>query len=293
MTYYVLSSQALKREANRTEGYALLDEAIALIQESDQVVVALDAATVTEVTEANLPERRILLERVPTTLETLDLAETSAHSAIGLMTSGDDKAFVQHVIDAAVYRRDMLASGEQIITKDIEAMNSTLVFGQVWELIINADTEFRATTELSKTGAYREIQEAIERNGVVLANLEQASALLVKTGEAFTDADFGVVSAYLALKIDSVRLALEADQAIFDGDAETANVKNTEFSLKDATVVEAAGKIPANPLTLITDAYERVTADNRAQYNTARASAADADGYIRAYVGVETQTGVQ
>ncbi|MDR1088526.1 MAG: hypothetical protein LBL23_04575 [Coriobacteriales bacterium] len=293
ITYAVLSSQALEREARRTAGYELLDEAIALIQESDQVVVSLDTATTTEVTESNLSEREVLLKRVPTTQETLSSAEEKALSAVELLTATDDREFAQHVIDAAVNRQVLLTSGEAIIGKDIEAMNSALIFGQAWEVIVNADTELRATTQLSKTGSYNELQEAIERNNTVLTRLQQAQTLLAQAQEAFEDADYSVVTEYVALKIASVHLAIEADQALFDGDIELVNTKNTEFTLRDAAVVNAAGKIPSDPLTMITLAYEAATAENYALYDSARANAAEADGYIREYVGVETQTGVQ
>lgn len=293
ITYYVLASQVLEREASRTRGYALLDEAISFIQESDQVVVALDSATNTEVTAENLVEREVLLERVPKTLETLDLAEERARGGIELLASEDDREFAQHVIDAAAHRKVMLTSGEALIAWDIVAMNSALTFGHAWELIVNADTELRATTELSKTGNYGELREAIERNNAIIESLQQASDLLDQAQEAFVEADYSAIAEYLVLKRESVQLAIEADQAILDGDVEAANTKNAEFGLKDAAVVEAAGRIPPEPLTIITDAYDTVTSEDRARYDSARANAAEADGYIREYTGVETQTGVQ
>ncbi len=293
VTYYVLSTQALERETNRTAAYVLLDEAIALIQESDQVVVSLDSATTTEVTGANLSEREVLLERVPTTRETLATAEEKAREAIELLTSSEDKEFAQHVIDASVNREDMLTSGENIISKDIEAMNSVLLFGQAWELIVNADTEFRATAELSKTGSYSGLRQAIDRNNAILTSLQQASDLLNQAQEAFADADYSSVTDYVARKMESVQLAIAADQAILDGDIDAVNARNAEFDLKDAEVVDAASKIPPEPLSLITNAYETATAEDHALYDSARANAAEADSYIREYVGVETQTGVQ
>lgn len=293
VTYFVLASQASEREASRAAVYGALDEAIALIQESDQVVVALDSATVTEVTEADLAERQALLERVPDTLETLDSAEEYVNEALELIVSGDDKDFAEQITAAITNRRDMLTSGKAIITKDIEAMNSALLFGSAWELVVAADAELRTTTELSRTGNMYSLQEAIERNQAVASTLEQAATLIAQAGEAFSEADFSTVETYLTLKRESVALAIEADQAVLNGDLATVNAKNTEFGLKDAEVVEAASLIPANPLTLITDAYETSTADDRALYDSARANAADADVYIREYVGVETQTGVQ
>lgn len=293
VTYYVLSSQAHEREASRQAGYDALDEAIALIQESDQVVVAIDEATVAEVTEADIADRQALIDRLPTTLETLNTAEEFARSAVDLMNTDEDRAFAQHVIDSAVNRKDLLQSGRAIITQDIAAMKATLIFGSAWELIIKSDTELRATTELSRSSNIASLQEAIERNQVILSDLDMALSLLTQAKEAFNEADFSTVEAYIARKRESVVLAIEADQAVLNGDIGTVNTKNTEFSLKDAEVVEAANAIPANPLVLITDAYEKSTEADRKVYESSRANAADADGYIREYVGVETQTAVQ
>ena len=292
-TYFVLSSQALEREARRTEGYALLDEAIALIQESDQVIISLDLAVTTEVTEANIAERGMLLERVPTALDTLDIANEKARAAVELLTAPDDLEFAEQVIQAVTNRKDMLTSGEVIITKDIEAMESALIFGRAWELIINADTELRATTQLSLNNVFNELYEAIDRNNAIINSLEHASELLTQAQEAFKEADFATISQYVTLKKESVQLAIEADQFILEGNFDAYSAKNIEFGLKDAAVVEAASRLPFEPLTLITDAYDVATAEFRAQYFSARANAAEADALIREYVGVETQTEVQ
>ncbi|MCL2807753.1 MAG: hypothetical protein FWD27_06315 [Coriobacteriia bacterium] len=293
IAFYVLSSQALERETNRTAGYVHLDEAIALIQESDQVVVSLDTMVAAEVTQDSIPERKILLERVSGTLETLKTAQEEALLALALMSAQDDRELAQHVIDAAINRQDMLTSGEIIVTKDIEAMNSALFFGQAWETIVNADTELRATTELSRTGGYYQLHEAIERNQAILENLNNASALLIEAEEAFLEADYSTMRTYLTLKVESIQMALEADQAVLDGDLELVNAKNEEFALKDAEVVTAAALIPPEPLSLILDAYDETTKEARALYDSARANAVEADRFIREYVGVETQTGVQ
>lgn len=293
ITYFVLSSQAHERETNRARGYALLDEAIALIQESDQVVVSFDEAIAEEVTAENLSERGILLDRTPTTLNTLDVAEEKALAAMGYFISDDDRTLAQHVIDAADNRRDMLSSGAEIISKDIEAMKSVQLFGQCLEIILGADTELRATNALSASGGYSELQEAITRNNAVLTNLARASELLTQAQDAFAEVDYSTVVTYVSLKTESVQLAIQADQAILDGDLEAVNTSNAVFKEKDAAVVDAASKIPSDPFSLITGAYDASTAEARALYSSARANAATADGFIREYTGVETQTEVQ
>ena len=293
VAYLVLSSQATTREENRTVGYELLDAAIALIQESDQVVVALDGATTAEVTQDNLTERKVLLQRVPTTMDALNSAEEDAQAALELFSSDDDKELAQHVINAAANRRDMLTSGAIIITKDIAAMNSALYFGQAWEIIVNADAELRATAELSRTGGYNELQEAIARNNAVLASLAQASELLVEAKDAFLEVDYSSVTDYIALRTESIQLSIAIDQAMLDTNLELVTEKSAEFELKDAAVVHAAGQIPPEPLSLIFTAYDAAIEEARIMYNEARANAVEADKFIREYVGVETQTAVQ
>jgi hypothetical protein len=235
----------------------------------------------------------VLLERVPTTLETLALAVEKASASIELYTAEADKEFAQQVLEAATNREEMLLSGEVLIGKDIEAMNAVVLLGQAWELILNADTELRAVTELSRSGGYYELREAIDRSNNVLAQLDQATTLLAQAKEAFSAVNFSSLDNYLVLRIESVRIAIEADQALLDANLETSTALNEEFRKKDEVVVAAAALIAAQPLSLITDAYELETAEARERYNSARGNAADADAYIREYVGVEMQTGVQ
>ncbi|MDR2671809.1 MAG: hypothetical protein LBC35_00610 [Coriobacteriales bacterium] len=291
--YGVLASQAAQRESNRSQGYVLLDEAIALIQQSDPEVIALDSAVRSEVTESDLPQRKVILEKVPATLDTLASASDKATSALGLFMSAEDKELAQHVIDAAVNRVAMLQSGQILLDTDIKAMNSTLAFVLAWDLMVKADSDMRVAAELSKAGGYYDVMAAVDANTGVLELLTQANDLMLQAIDAFPEVDFEVINTYLALKMDSVRLAIESDQALLDADLETAYAKNVEFSQKDAAVVAAASRIPAESLSLITTAYDKVTAESKQLYDSARGNAADADVFVREYVGVETQAGVE
>lgn len=330
VTYYVLSSQAMQRESNRAAGYDALDEAISLITESDQVIVAAldpaiiesnqiiaslsadqlpslsateEPAAVTAARNVDLSERQALLERIPKTLETLKGAEEYANTALGLMTAQEDKDFAQKVLDAVANRKDLLNNGEKIIGENINAITATLKIYDAWVLMSNADAELRATTLLSESTNYNNLQQAIERNSVILATLEQATALVNEASESFPAADYSAISNYITFKSQQVTLAIEADQAVLNSDLETANAKNAEFAVKDGEVVEAAKQMTDNPLSLIASAYASTTAQWQDAYKQARAKVAEADSFIREYVGVdeyvgvetgvETQTGVQ
>jgi hypothetical protein len=283
----------MEREANRAQGYVILDQAIALIQESDPEVIGIDAAVKSEVTQADLPQRQVLLDKIPTTQPTLENAAQNATKALDLFSSANDKALAQRVIDAANNRIEMLRAGRVIIEADIKAMNSAVSFGQAWDIIIAADADMRAAAELSRSGSYYDALQAIEANKAVFDKLNQATDLITQAKNAFFTADFGTVMTYLTLKKQSLQLAIESDEALVDADLATAQRKNQEFAETDALVVAEAAKIPSEPLSLITTAYDKVTAQMRELFGSARANATDADVFIREYVGVETQTAVQ
>ena len=292
-TYYVLTTQATERSENRAAAYALLDEAIALIDESNQVVNPLVGVLGSDISEAYPLEHQALLNNVSTALDSLTTAEEKAREAESLLSLEEDKTFAQHVIDAATNRRDMLTSGSSLVETSIQAAHASASFGQAWDLIINADAELRATTVLSAGGEQEQLVQAIERNNAILPNLQLATERIADAQAAFNEADFSAVTTYIALKTESVYLALEADQAKLEGNTELVATKNIEFALKDAAVVDAATKIPFNPFDIITLAKTVATTEQRALFDTARANIATADEVIQEYAGVETQTAVQ
>jgi hypothetical protein len=293
ITYIVLYNQAMQRETNRTSGYRLLDEAIALVQEGDLEVIALDEAIKTEITAEDLARRRVILEKVPTTTKTLTSALEAAQAAQPLLTSSEDQAFARHVLDAAANRLDMLSSGAVLLDNDIKAMNCAQLFGLAWDLLVRADEDMRSATKTAQSGNYYDVRAAIDLNTTVLEVLNQASELLGQAQAAFEAADFSAVSSYLILKKESVELAISSDQALLDANLDAAYTHNSAFAQKDAEVVAAAARIPADPLSLIISTYDRVISADKQLFDSARANVADADVFIREYLGVETQTGVQ
>jgi hypothetical protein len=151
----------------------------------------------------------------------------------------------------------------------------------------------RDAADLSSSGNYYDVLDAVEANQAVLAELEQASLMLDQAKQQFADVEFRTINEYLALKKEAVQLALESDQALVDADLETATNKNLEYGAKDTEAVTAASRIPPDPFTIITATYGIVTGSASQQYASARANAADSDIFIREYVGVDTQTAVQ
>ncbi|MDR2493538.1 MAG: hypothetical protein LBD25_08830 [Coriobacteriales bacterium] len=291
--YFYLHHQAAEREQRRIGAYEDLNAAIALIQECDPVVIRLDLATERQVTAEAVLELRALLDLLPGTEQRLDLALEKAQGAYDAFSEPTDQELCRHVLDAATFRKQMLSAGKKLIETDIEAITSLGLFTEAWELIVLADDEMREAAALSTAGGSTRVRQAAELNQSASVRLDAAQAKIAEAQAAFSGVSYGVVARYVDLKKEAAVLAVQADEATLRSDFASAVEANLAFGNKDKEVVVAAALIPTDPVSLVTTAYDNITAQVRDVYRSARASAADSDAYVRDYVGVGIQTGLQ
>jgi len=291
ITYYVIHQNAAKQEDERRESYRMLDQSIALIQESDVIVVRVDEAVHKRVTIDDVPQLQALLEQIPSAQNSLDAAVTTATKAKDRLSDQDSLAFAQHVLDAATYRQTLLKEGAALIEKDIAAVTSLVLLHEALNYLIEADTAMRNAAGLSNT--ISEIQQAVELNVFAREKLDQAQNKLTEAQFAFPQAGFGIVFTYINLKRESADLAIAADEALINGDIEAALALNEAFAVKDQEAVQIAAQIPGDPVNLISLAYNQITGEIRERYLHARTQAAESDVFIRDYLGINAQAGVQ
>jgi len=293
VTYYVIHQQAAQQDSQRRDAYKTLNQAIALITESDAVVVRLDDAINKQVTIDDVPQLQALLDQIPTARSSLDTAVETATDAKNHFKDQDGLDLAQHVLNAASSRQVLLENGSGLIEKDIAATTSLSLLNEALDFLFDADSAMRDAAERSASGSTDQIQEAIDLNNSAKDKLDQAQSKLTDAQTAFPQVEFDTISTYISLKMESADLALSADEALINGDIETAQSLNDEFAKKDEEVVAAAAQIPSDPTSLITTAYEQTTADIRGLYQDARTQATQADVFIRDYVGITAQAGVQ
>jgi hypothetical protein len=285
----LLASQADERAAVQQQGNVYLDESIALIQEADSVIVEMDKASESQITEADIPRLEALLDRRASTRDNLDEAIARARQAEEIFLEEERQELAQHAQSAATHRKQMLEASARLITYDIAAMNSALDLERGWSLIVEADTDMRAAAGVVAGGDASAVAISRDYNVGALDKLGSAREALVAATEALSEVDLGVLLNYLDAKVVSAEIALASDEAFLAGDYDLAYAKNDEFIAKDAEVVALAEQIPAEPLNLVVTAYEAATKQPREEYQTARSQAADADVYLRAYLGVDVQ----
>lgn len=284
--YFMMYQSAAQQDSQRRETYRTLDRSIALIQETDAVIVRIDTATSEQVTSEAVPQLQALLELIPSTQTSLESAVATATEAKEGFTDKDDRALAQHVLDAATHRQTLLKEGAVLIEKDIAAITSLTLFQEAWACLIEADNGMREAAEKSTPGSPEQIQEALDLNRAASEKLDQAQTKLTEAQTAFPQTDFTTISTYIALKKESIDLALAADEALLRGDIAETQTLNESFTKKDEEAVAQAAKIPQEPASLITTAYDTVTAEAHERYQQARSAAAEADAFIREYVGI-------
>jgi hypothetical protein len=292
LTYFnraLIASQADERAALQKMGNEYLDESIALIQEADSVVIALDKASESQIAEEDIPRLEALLDQVESTQGVLDGAIAKAEQAQATFWEDEPQGLARHAQDAAAYRKRMLEMSSQLIGYDIAAMRAALSIEYAWMLIVDADSHMRSAVEVVAGGGADAVTDSRDYNQEALDKLKLADEALVKAVETFPELDLGVLREYLDAKLVSAERALASDQAFLEGDYDTANARNEEFIAEDAKVVGLAVNIPSEPVGLVVTAYEEATGQLSEDYKIMRSQAAAADEHLRAYLGVGIQ----
>jgi hypothetical protein len=286
---WLIVEQADELAAVQQKGNGYLDESIALIQEADSVIVELDKASESQITEEDIPRLEALIDQVESVQTSLDDAISKAAQARETFQEEERKGLAQHAEDAATYRKQMLEMSSHLVGYDIAAMKSALSLEYAWTLIIDADADMRAAVEAVSEGGGGAVAESRDYNQEALNKFALADEALDAALETLPTIDLTALRAYLAAKKASAELALASDEAFLEGDYDTANAQNEEFIAKDAEAVNLVANIPDDPLSLVVTAYEEATDQLRREYKAIRSRAADADVYLRAYLGVAIQ----
>ncbi len=265
---------------------AVLDESIALIQNADSVIVALDKASASVITENDIPRLESLIGQKGSILASLKNASGKAQEAKNRFISSEKVDLSQNAIDAAALREQMLEMSSSITEYDIAAMKTTLAVEYVFAMILDADSEMRQAVSAVNSGGSSAVSQSLEANKRALEKLvlaEQAIAVLDMT---LLQVDLKSISDYLGAKKATAEIAVASDQAFIDGDYNTYRAKTDEFNAKDEEAVTLAANIPADARSLIYTAYEEKTAQLKLDYAEIRSRAAENDAHLRDYLGV-------
>lgn len=278
---YIYSS-----ENEYTKAQTQFDQAVALVQETDDAVVELDTAVNQQVTADKIEDLQTLLDEVPQTQEKLNEAIEILDDIEPVMQNNKNGDIVERLRASAESRLTMLDVGSQLVGYDIKAMQSAQAFEAAWTLIIGSDTASREAISLVASATAENVERARSINESVLTDLNSALEKLNEAAAIFPEADFSPLIAYVTVKIEAVGYAKASDQAFLDGDTAESEAQTVKYNEADARVVTAASVLPSDPTQIVLTAYDTMTATLRADYSEARQTASDADAAVRNYLGI-------
>lgn len=265
---------------DRLEAARNLDEARALIEDADAVVVAVDRVVREEVTPALASEARAADDRIPGATESLKEAASLIGRGDSKRTK-DERELAALLRTAAEARIDMLAQAPAILALTTKAAGALDPAVEGWEAVLAADKlsdqAVVAYNKLTKAG----VQESSKLNKQAADKLEVARSAFSKAEAAFPEAPFESYLAYVDTRIRLNKLSQQSDQAWLKGDVAGANSVANQYNVLDKQAVDEAKKLPPSPEQAVATAYENAAGSATDAYYAARDAATQADQQLR------------
>ncbi len=266
----------------RNEAAGKIDQATALLEGADVVVVQVDGVVRSEITSDLAEGARSAAVKIPEAQQ--DLSE-----AVRLLQEAKDGGADEDVqrsdlmIATAQARLDMLEQAEIILPFNIKASEALDPATSGWDLVLSADKRsdqaVAAYNKLTKAG----VTQSRKLNKQSAEDLTKALAAFKLAEQSFPEAPFERYIEYTEERIELNKLSQQSDAAWLKGDIDKANQLIGQYNAADKRAVELAKALPATPEKAIATAYEKQAKEATDAYYTARAEATDADKSLREF----------
>ncbi len=265
---------------------AELDEATALVERADTVVLEVDEVVRAEI-DSEVGERAEQIgPQIPSAREDLADAIRLINRARPNLPEGE-LDYADALQEAADARLEMLEKAETILEFNVKAAAALDPALEAWELVVEAgNITVQAVEEYNKL-----TRESVTRSSELTAEAEEkvtrARELFSEAATGFPEVDFDAYLEYCDEKIAAIAISKQADAAFLANNPQEANTLSARYNDAEQALAEKATELPASPAELIADAYERFAGEATEEYFEARARATDADARLRALAGVD------
>ncbi len=261
-----------------------LDEATALVEQADAVVLDVDEIVRAPIDEGLGERASEVATQVPDAIAALDDALALIAEARPDLPSGD-VAYAVALRDSAEARIEMLELAGPILEANRKASVAITASTAGWDLILEAETlSTQAAQEYSKLtreGVTRSTDLANE----AIAKTNQARALFSEAATGFPEVDFSAYVEYTEKKVAALEISKQADVAWLNGRIADANTLGAQYNQAEQELAQLAAALPSSPVVLVAAAYEQVATAPTEAYFEARARATAADARLRATNG--------
>jgi len=257
-----------------------LEEATALVESADAVVLDLDEIVRAEISSEMTTQVAEVAEQVPGAAVELEEAIVLIDGALEDLPD-DEVAYARALRDSASARLDMLAQADPILEANAKAAAALGPASDAWTLVLQANELSRqAVTEYNKL-----TKESVTKSGELTREAEtkvrEAKDLFSQATTAFPEADLSAYIEYCDAKLASLDLSKQADQAFLAGQPAQANTLSDRFNAAERELAAKAAELPASPAVPIAAAYEELAQEATELYFQARARATEADARLR------------
>lgn len=246
-----------------------LDEAASLLESAEDDVLAIDTATLAEVSsdvETSAAEALTLVDGVRD--KALEASRTIAEIRPDLPEELIPLA--EALGESAAARAAMMDLAPVVLEADVAA-------SRAMRSADGALVEIKAAETLIATGVKEfnkhttaGVKAAGKASADAEAKLKTAKSLLTSATAAFPEADYSAFVKYVDAKIGLIAESRKIDSLWLAGKIEQSNAQLAAYNKKDAEIVKMADALPDSVRDPIADAYEKVTAEAAKGYFDAR-----------------------
>lgn len=278
-----------------------LDGQLAVLGEVDSVVIPLDDLVIKLTDDDFFSEKSqadpqlsqdALADSYRTIVADIAPARANLENVIAFieglepsLADNRDEEAAHQAIAAAQSRLNMLDAGVAIVDEALMATESYEAADDGWTKIIDGDAEVREASALMKTMSKTTVRESMDKTNAAMASFYEAQSLLGKATDSYPGLDLSPFEKYLSKRLEAQSVALEADQAYLDRDKTALKKKNNSYNQLEEESAELAQKLEKNPEELVVEKYRAAVEDKKKAYDADRLKAANADTFLRDYLG--------
>lgn len=268
---------------------AQLDEALDLIREADETVVALDGIVANPLDAGSLAQADSVLAKLPAALAQLEEADAAARRVSVDLRESEDKEAANQTVAATGARTALIESGRQIVEQAQRADEAARAVREAWQRVVEADALARDAAALVADTTAEHVTASKDKTNAAVGAFADAQTALEALDSVYADVDLASPLDYVAKRIEAMGYALASDDAFLAKNKEEAVAQNDAYNRADAEAATLAAGLPDDVAQLVFDAYDQATGTLFETYSTARSQAGAADAFLRDYLGTTSK----
>lgn len=251
-----------------------------LIEQADELVLAIDEVVRSEVTSAVADAAVEASKTVPDARDDLQRAVKLLDEAAPALSDTEGQR-AKTLRASAEARLEMLGVVGPILAANAKAARALGPADEGWTAAVAAekltDQAVANYNRLNKAGA----TASKNLNTQAQTGFKRSRELLATAEKEFPEADFEAYLAYVDGKLKLVAISLQSDDAYLRGNISGANSLAATYNAEEQKVIALAKKLPDSPSRAVANAFESVTGSATAEYFKARDKATSADARLR------------